>query len=420
MAGFYGGDTEQMRQHGTACQQGSRRIADIAASTTALIDSVTWLGPDALAFRALWHGTVKPQMLAGAEEIRATGHEIDQHAEQQDQASNGGSGGSLGPLGPLGPMWPLTPDVIDRLREGLSDWATGGGATGPQEFYGTDGFSSRGQAADGGRGVGSLFDIGGDLLEGRELESDQGYLDVTAQGHWSGGAQTTTDPYGNVTGTVGLRGGMELGLDGRLDGPAGTGLQSSNQIGIEAYAEGGGTVGPDGFALGGRAGSGAYYESQATLDGGDYGSVSYGQRGFIGADASANIWSHATRNEDGAVNGWTVGADARAFAGGEIKHTFAAEAPGGWAFVDGSVSGLGGGGVGGGYGATLSTDEVSLTLNGEVAKGLGLGGSGTIGINPNAIVDSFTPGDYNLDDVISDVGGALETAGDFLSDINPF
>lgn len=434
MAGFYGGDTDQMRQHGTACQQSSQRLVDLAESTTALIESVHWLGPDALAFRALWQGTVRPRLLARADEIRSTGQEIDQHAEHQDQASsgdggNGGNGGSggplgpfgpLGPLGPVGPMWPLNPDIVEGLRNGLPDEAVGGGATGPQEFYGSDGFSSRGQAADGGRGVGSLFDVGGDLLEGREVESDHGYLDVSAQGHWSGGAATTTDPYGNVTGTAGLRGGMEVGLDGRIDGPAGIGLESSTQIGIEAYAEGGGTVGPDGFALGGRAGSGAYYESQATLDGGDYGSASYGQRGFIGADASANIWSHATRNEDGAVNGWTVGADARAFVGGEIKHTFAAEAPGGWAFVDGSVSGLGGGGVGGGYGATLSTDEVSLTLNGEVAKGLGLGGSGTIGINPNAIVDSFTPGDYNLDDVISDVGGALETAGDFLSDINPF
>src|SRR5690625_6660428 len=82
------------------------------------------------------------------------------------------------------------------------------------------------------------------------------------------------------------------------------------------------------LALGASTGSGVYASNTATLDGGDHGSLTYGHTAFAGADASANAWSHATRNEDGDVNGWTVGADARAFAGAELKHTFAAEAPG--------------------------------------------------------------------------------------------
>src|SRR5690625_7068149 len=83
MAGFYGGDTEQMRMHGAASQRGAQRIADITAAMGASIDSVLWQGPDAEAFRALWHSSVKPGMLARAEEVRATGQELDQHAEQQ-------------------------------------------------------------------------------------------------------------------------------------------------------------------------------------------------------------------------------------------------------------------------------------------------------------------------------------------------
>jgi len=433
MAGFYGGDTEQMRRQGAASQQGAERIADITAAMGASIDSVIWQGPDAEAFRALWHSSVKPGMLARAEEVRATGQEIDQHAEQQERASGDGDGGLLatlraiardifGPGGVTGPLLgqPLSRGLLDTLRGGLGDRASGGGATGPQELYGGQDYSSRGQAAGADRPVGTLLDTGGDLLEGREIDGDVGHLDVTAQGAWSGGVNGTTDPYGNMTGTIGLRGGMELGLDARIDGPGGTGIETSTQIGMEAYAEAGGTIGPDGWAMGAGAGSGAGASSTATLDGGDHGSLTYGQTAYAGADASANAFSHATRNEDGDINGWTVGADARAFAGAELKHTFAAEAPGDWGFVEGSASALGGGGIGGGYGATVSTDEVSISLSGTVAKGLGLEGSGTIGINPNAIVDTFTPGDYDLDDMISDGAALLESGTDWLSDINPF
>ena len=53
MAGFQGGDTEQMRQQGTAFEQGSRTVDEITDATTRLIDSVPWMGPDAVAFRAL-------------------------------------------------------------------------------------------------------------------------------------------------------------------------------------------------------------------------------------------------------------------------------------------------------------------------------------------------------------------------------
>ena len=433
MAGFYGGDTEQMRMHGAASQRGAQRIADITAAMGASIDSVLWQGPDAEAFRALWHSSVKPGMLARAEEVRATGQELDQHAEQQEQASGDEGGGLLstlrdiardifGPGGVTGPLLgrPLSRDLLDTLRGGLGDWSRGGGAGGPQEFYGGEGYASPGQAAGADRPVGNLLDLGGDLLEGREIDGDFGHLDVTAQGAWSAGANGSTDPFGNMSGTIGLRGGMELGADARLNGPDGTGIETSSQIGMEAYAEAGGTIGPDGLALGASAGSGVYASNTATLDGGDHGSLTYGHTAFAGADASANAWSHATRNEDGDVNGWTVGADARAFAGAELKHTFAAEAPGGWGFVEGSASALGGGGIGGGYGATLSTDEVSISLSGTVAKGLGLEGSGTIGINPNAIVDSFTPGDYDLDDMISDGADLVDRGKDWLSDINPF
>src|SRR5690625_3676749 len=182
MAGFYGGDTEQMRMHGAASQRGAQRIADITAAMGASIDSVLWQGPDAEAFRALWHSSVKPGMLARAEEVRATGQELDRHAEQQEQASGDEGGGLLstlrdiardivGPGGVTGPLLgrPLSRDLLDTLRGGLGDWSRGGGA-GPQEFYGGEGYAGPGQAAGAHRPVGHLRDLGGGRPQGRATD----------------------------------------------------------------------------------------------------------------------------------------------------------------------------------------------------------------------------------------------------------
>src|SRR5690625_8025788 len=79
-------------------------------------------------------------MLARAKEVRATGQELDQHAEQQEQASGDEGGGLLstlrdiareifGPGGVTGPLLgrPLSRDLLDTLRGGLGDWSRGGG-----------------------------------------------------------------------------------------------------------------------------------------------------------------------------------------------------------------------------------------------------------------------------------------------------
>ena len=41
-------------------------------------------------------------------------------------------------------------------------------------------------------------------------------------------------------------------------------------------------------------------------------------------------------------------------------------------------------------------------------------------MNPNAIVDSFTPGDYNLDDALRDGGAFIGDLGDATSKYSPF
>lgn len=426
MAGFYGGDTDQMRQHGTACQQGSQRIVDITEATTALIDSVTWQGPDAVAFRALWHDTVEPGMLARADDIGATGREIDQHAEQQDQASGGDGGEGLlktvgdhfrdifGPGGVTGPLigHPLTPGVLDVFRNSVM---TGGQRPG-QEMYGTDGYLDAGGAAGTDRPLGGYHDEFS-VWDGREAEGELGHFDAYGRGGYSFGANESIDEFGNVTGTAGGRTGAEIGFDGELNGAHGSGGNVSGAVGVEAYAEGGGTVGPDGYAFGAQAGGGAYAEGNITAENGQGGTSSVTGTAYAGADIGGNHWNQATRNEDGAINGWTVGFDGRAFAGAEAGLDFQQSGPFGWFSGHTSVDAKAGVGGGGGAGLTLSTDEIGFGLSGELATGLGLGASHGLSIHPNQIVETFSPGEYDLDDMISDVGSATS---DWWDDHNPF
>lgn len=431
MTGFYGGDTEQMRQHGTACRGGAQGLVELTDMVTALIDSVPWLGPDALALRAHWHGTVKPGMFSRAEDLRGKGEEIDLHAEEQDQASAGDGGAGLrdligdlrAPLPPLVapiPGMPLTPDVIRDLANGIDEWFTGGDSRGENYMYGSGDDFGEGQVAADGRPIGQE-DAGGSHWDGREVDNDLGYVDVHAHTRASAGAHATQDEYGNYTASAGARAGAEIGIDEVLYGPNGEPLISADaRVGAEAYAEAGASAGPDGVSAGARAGAGVYGDMSATFHGPAGTSAEIGLEGYAGAHAETNIYANTTRNEDGQVNGFEWGAGAEAFAGAEGGVDFEQTSPGGWFSAEGSAGAQAGAGIGADTGGSFSTDEISFGLGGEFAWGPGVTGDLTVAIHPNEIVDSFTPGDYNLDDALSDASGAARDVGNWAADNWPF
>lgn len=442
MSGFFGGDTEQMRRQSSVCTAGAQRLAELIAIATATVDAVEWQGPDAETFRETWRSEAAARASSTAEILERLSRELEQHAEEQDGASADDSGGGLwdaigdlfgsplpffGPVMPLPfpiPGLPLNPGVLGDLGNGVGDWFTGGGGSGPQEFYGGPGYSGRGQMYDEQQPLGDWFNIDEDLAPGREIENEAGYVDVHAGANYSGGMNGSTDPYGNMTGTLGVRGSLEAGIATHADLPGGFGIDASAGVGMEAYAEGGGTVGPDGYSLGARAGSGLYAETAAVLAHESGASVGATQSAWVGADAHANIHSHVTRNADGEVNGISGGVSGGAFAGGEVKQDFEVNGPNGWFSVSGGVSATAGAGADASGGYTLSTDEISVNAGGKFAAALGLGGGGEISVSPNAIVESITPGDYNVDDAIDDVQGAWDSStsavGGVVSSLNPF
>lgn len=432
MAGFYGGDTDQLRQHGVATRQGAQALHELTERVAAVIDAASWVGPDAEAFRAQWHGTLAPGLRMRADTLRGSGDQLDQHAEEQDRASSAGAdgGGLFDLIGDLhvqlpllgGPLvgHPLTPEVIRHLADGMHDWFTGGDAEGDHSMYGSGEDFGEGQVAADGRPVGPS-EAGGSHWEGREFDNERGYFDGYAETRASAGAHVTTDEFGNHTASAGARAGAEIGFDEMAYGPDGQPLISADgRVGAEAYAEGGASIGPDGASAGARAGAGVYGDLSNTFHGPMGSSYEIGVEGYAGAHAETNAYANLTRNEDGQINGAEWGAGAEAFAGAEGAASFERTSPGGWFSSEGSAGGQAGFGVGASTGGSFSTDEISFGLGGEFALYGGGTGNLSVAIHPNAIVDSFTPGDYDIDDALGDASGAARDAGHWVADRWPF
>lgn len=429
MTGFYGGDTEQMRAQAQACELGSQRIHEVTDALGAVIDSVPWFGPDAIALRALWHGTVKPGMIAKAEHIRTKGIELDQHATEQDRTSapidaagiidtiRGGLG-NLFPR-PIVPGLPLTPEMLGNLGNSLGGLLPEHRPTGDDQYiYGGEGYG-RGNAAGDERLIGNQGERQ-TAWDGRELSGEHGYLDVHGSVTGNAGGNVTTDPFGNVTATGGLRGAMEMGAEGQWDLASGGNVAFDAVAGKEVYLEGGMTTGPDGISGALGAGTGTYGEVNASFNSASGASAELGAEGFMGADANLHGYAHATRNDHGDINGFTFGGGGEAFAGAEGELSFSATSPGGWITVAGDVKGQTGAGMDGSFGGTVSTDEISLNFDASGALGFGGGGAIDVSISPNAIVESITPGDYNLDDMITDGRAWVGNGMDWLRERSPF
>ena len=431
MSGFFGADTEQLRSQAEACQRSAGTLHDLIGTTSALIASVEWTGADADAFRDRWASEVRGRLTERAEALQKLSDELDVHAEEQDITSEvDGGGAAFPPFGtpmpfpfpfPLpGPLPIPLPGPLPFPLPGPGGTGPGGGGGSPY-FYGDEGYGT-GNAAGDARPVGE-HDAGGSHWDGREIEGKYGHLDGYANTRASMGTNTTVDEFGNTTHTAGARSGAEIGFDGQLNGPLGTSVAADGRLGAEAYGEAGVTYG-DGFSAGAGAGVGAYGDASATVTGPMGRSDTVGVSGYAGAEAHANAYSHATRNDEGNISGWSVGFDGGAFAGAKADADFTSVSPGGWMTTSASFGVQAGAGVGGGAGAVVSTDTVGFSVSGDLAAGLGLEGDLAISVSPNNIVDTFTPGDYNLDDAISDASGAFDSAtsavGDAVDSITPW
>jgi uncharacterized protein YukE len=110
-----GADVEQLDALARVFDGESNRLDALAASLTATVRSVQWIGPDADRFRAEWVGTHRPRVQSIADVLRTQGRALIDQARQQRQASDGaGVGETFCPYGPGSPSRP--PSTTPILR----------------------------------------------------------------------------------------------------------------------------------------------------------------------------------------------------------------------------------------------------------------------------------------------------------------
>lgn len=314
--------------------------------------------------------------------------------------------GGGGEDGPLGDGWggkeqevpPTSPTKPANWPDDMP-WPPSGpfpGDSDDQYVYGDEGHGSAGDATNDPRPVGTQVDEGGQLGVGAGGPDGGGY----AEGKWvvNGGASATSDEHSNFTVTAGGRAGVEAG--GAAGTSDGTGVTASGTA--EVYAEGGLTVGRDGYGVGWRAGgeaSGSASYSEVNEDGS---SSIYTVEGSAKAGGHASHHVNVVRNGEGEASGITAGFDVGGGASAGYNYTEEHISPQGWFQMSTTTSDGVGKSVGLSGNAVVSTDEVSFSLGGGI-PGIDTGplSGAAIGINPNRIVEDVSGGAFDADDVVA-------------------
>lgn len=113
MAGFYGADTDALRDVAGVFQDRSSRLAELRDQLdAAVMREDIWTGGDADAFRDRWTG-VSARFGDASDGVGRRRGELEEQAEQQDDASgeDGGGGGLLDAVG----------NLFDDVKGGLND-----------------------------------------------------------------------------------------------------------------------------------------------------------------------------------------------------------------------------------------------------------------------------------------------------------
>lgn len=86
---FYGADTEALREMGGRFHDAGRRLEEIERRlSVAVMNPIIWQGPDAERLRETWSSQVGPRLGSVATDTSGRRELLEQHAEEQDEASH--------------------------------------------------------------------------------------------------------------------------------------------------------------------------------------------------------------------------------------------------------------------------------------------------------------------------------------------
>src|SRR5699024_956481 len=114
MSGFWGAETEAVRQQGEACAGAAGALETLLRSCGSQVATVEWIGADADGFRERWSSEVDSRLQQAIEMLRAHGEELRRHGDEQDEASADDGGGGVGLPGiplPTPPGFPSLPGL---------------------------------------------------------------------------------------------------------------------------------------------------------------------------------------------------------------------------------------------------------------------------------------------------------------------
>jgi hypothetical protein len=119
---FLGADTEQVLEHARALRTGDERVTALRDALRPTVASVTWIGPDAEAFRETWEAC-SAQIAEVAGKLGSGAEHLAQEAAEQDAASD--PAGRIDPeaydglLG--GESWSDVINVVERIGDPFRD-----------------------------------------------------------------------------------------------------------------------------------------------------------------------------------------------------------------------------------------------------------------------------------------------------------
>ena len=85
---FKGMNPDEGREVSQAVVQAGERILEAIGDMTPVVTSVEWVGPDYDSYTEEWNSFISGSVNSLVEELQKKGKELEQHAEQQDDASN--------------------------------------------------------------------------------------------------------------------------------------------------------------------------------------------------------------------------------------------------------------------------------------------------------------------------------------------
>jgi len=84
---FHGIDPEYSREASQNMDKTADNLKGLVGSISSMLEQVTWVGGDAQRFVGEWHGALRPELDAAAQNIQENAAELARRAQMQEEAS---------------------------------------------------------------------------------------------------------------------------------------------------------------------------------------------------------------------------------------------------------------------------------------------------------------------------------------------